>query len=289
MRKKKCKQTYVLVDAFPGMPGKAKLLASFASCLTPSVTVAAEAITSVDRRVIYVIYGILRGAGEVLDMCKREGCRFIYVDNAYVNRHRKQMFSLSWCEMQASTIPSPSPLVSPSRALAVLTEEERKCKFRPGDRHVLVCPPSDEIAALTGSGAWLAEVVRSVRASSASVPIRIRTKPRIGAAQVVDRALLEIPGVELSPENTPAMDDVTSSVCVCAYNSRIAVDAALVGVPVHVSPESVARPISQRVEDIADPKPLSPELYAEWCNHLCRMQFTRREIASGAFMSAFPL
>lgn len=201
------------------------------------------------------IWGLLRGAGDVLRQAMREGRRFYYVDHAYLVRgHYHSNYRIAIDDLQAT-----GPILErPDDRWQRWRRDVRIEPWRTGGRHILLCPPSPTVANFFGKQAWLPQVMTALRRYT-DRQIRVRTKE--------DAA------------GRPLALDLVGCHAVVTYQSMVAVEAVLAGVPVVVSPRSAAAPVGRiHLEQIEDPARPDRE---PWLHHLAYCQFHLTEIGDG--------
>ena len=129
-------------------------------------------------------------------------------------------------------------------------------------RHVLVCPPDHEWAALMGFDAaeWLAAQLQTLRAHTGR---EIRVRQRAAATR------------------TPLAADLQDCWALVTHASNAAVEALLAGVPVFATdPHCAARAMgSGELADIE--RPVYPDGREQWAAVLAANQWTLQEIAEG--------
>ena len=270
--KKPVKYTVMYVFVIDSRPSKGKFMKHL-DCLGKHKDLSPQDALAlgVDPKNTYAIYGILRGCGDVLAECMRIKAPYVFIDNAFLGRYRTQMFSVTRNHMQVSSAVS----TSPDRVSTILTKQERKYKFNPGDKHILVIPASNVSEEFNNCQDWLPETIKMIRGLSPSVEIVVSLKPPSTVSLARD------PHASVSHE--PVADLLGGAICVCAYNSRVAVDAALMGKPVFTSDKSIASFVSQTPQDIIAPKPVQKGIWERWCARVCNSMFTVSEIKRGVF------
>jgi hypothetical protein len=183
------------------------------------------------------------------------GHEFYYGDHAYFRRFEFYRVTRN-ALMHDGT--SGEPDYARLRALGVKIRP-----WRPGGRHVLVCPPDKAFGVLHGFDAdvWLADVLEQLAAAT-DRPIRVRT--RLGA-ETRPRSLL---------------DDLRGCHALVTYTSNAAVEALLEGVPVICTAQCSASAMG-----ISDPGEIEsvtrPDGREAWAARLAANQWTLAEIAQG--------
>jgi len=140
-------------------------------------------------------------------------------------------------------------------------------------KYVVLCGQVPWDASVEGSdhGLWL-QVAAERLASYSSKPVRFRPHP------MARQALPAIDGTELSLE--PLAEALKSAHCVVTYNSNIAVDALLAGVPVFAHDRgSMCWEVANKSLLCAD-VPNRPDR-TQWLNDLAYAQWTLQEMRRG--------
>lgn len=202
------------------------------------------------------VYGILRGTGPLLRQAQREQREWIYLDNGYFRPgHYDGFFRVTRNAYQY--IDSGPPDHDRLRRLGIEIKP-----WRLSGRHVLVCPPSSVSAEHLGlnRAEWLTSVTQ-ILARRTDREIRIRLKPIGGTA-------------------VPLAADLKDCHAVVTFNSNVAVEALIAGVPVFCHPISAAAPLArQEVNLIEDP--YLPDTRPDWAARLAANQWTLDEMRDG--------
>lgn len=161
-----------------------------------------------------VAYGILRGTADAFKSSKAHGLDFIEVDKGYIGAsHFDGYYRISLNDMQAKykKLDLPNDRV---RKLKITLQPEKK-----DGRYILICPPTQYVEEYYGlePDKWLSDTINEVKKYTSR---RIKIRPKLGA-------------------NIPLQDELAECYCVIAYNSTVAIDAVIAGVPVIVSEHSV--------------------------------------------------
>lgn len=202
------------------------------------------------------VYGILRGTGDLLKTAQAAGREWFYLDNGYLRPgHYSGFFRVTRNAYQYTAELKPD--LDRWKALGL---EIRP--WQPG-RHVLVCPPSSVFFEHLGLNRtdWILMVTQTL-ARHTDREIRFRVKPRKG-----------------EPERLLA-DDLRDCHAVVAFQSNVAVEALIAGVPVFTGPISAASPMSgSRLVEIE--RPHYPDNRLEWAATLAANQWTLDEMRAG--------
>lgn len=202
-------------------------------------------------------YGILRGTADIFRHNHTTGVDFYEVDRGYLNpNHYDGYYRISKNALQATY----RELDLPSDRLDKL-KFERKQWFNPKG-HILIIPPSEYIEEFYNHppGWWESEVVKSL--DGVSRPFKIRHKS----------------------ESSPLEHDLQGAYCVITFNSNVAVDATIKGVPVVTGMYSVAgKWCGNSIGDIIENKIEAPtqERVDKLLRFVSYNQFTLEEIRKG--------
>lgn len=199
-----------------------------------------------------VMYGILRGTGEILKQCEWVGRDYYYIDHGYVGaRHYDGYYRVSKNGRQAVILGD----------AAVSSERWEKLRvpilpWRKNGRHVLVIPLTGAIAGFYGIDPkmWLDAVSGEV-------------------SKFTDRPILT-----KKKEEGELFSYLEDAWCVVTHSSNVAVDALLCGVPAVTLGESVVAPVSWGLVDIE--KPVWRDRMG-FFGALASHQFTFNEFRSG--------
>lgn len=220
-----------------------------------------ETKTRVD---LHIVGGLQFGALQILKQVRRSGAQYLFVDRAYfAGGPKTNRLRVCRNQYQKNEIEPLSPrdldhYLLRARALGIELEPWRKS----GD-HILLVPPSAEICELFGLGDWKAKTLeRLKRSSDRPIDVSVKGDPR------------------------PLAERFERCHCVVTWSSNVAVEAIVAGVPAIVGPESAARPLAGKLEELErvvayPPTPYPDELREAWVASLQRGQFELGEIANG--------
>lgn len=202
-------------------------------------------------------YGILRGTGDIFKHNEKHGVDFYEVDRGYINpKHFDGYYRISKNGMQAKYVDKDLP----SDRLDKL-KIERDNWYDPKGR-VIVCPPSDFIEHYyeMASGAWLYAMESFLKSYNISYKIRDKS------------------------DTAPLKHDLQGAKCVMTFNSNVAIDASIKGIPVYVSRENVTHdwhsiPLEQIATDAIRP-PTETQI-EKLLRFISYNQFTLEEIRNG--------
>jgi hypothetical protein len=200
-----------------------------------------------------LIWGLIRGAPDVMKLTRAAGFDFYQMDNAYFGRdlyYRVTRNALQLTEIQDR---------DGQRLDAIF--QQVGYNFQPWNKNrhapILLCPSSDFLFGFYGTTGqqWINDTVAKIRRYT-DRPIALREK--------------QLGGIEAA---------VKDAWCVVTHVSAAALDALRMGVPVVTTADCAATPLATPIEEIANPRlgmdrrPLFSTL--AWG------QFTLQEMASG--------
>lgn len=205
---------------------------------------------------IAVGYGILRGTGDIFKHNREYNIDFYEVDRGYINpEHFHGYYRISKNALQAKYKDKDFP----SDRLDKL-KLKRENWFNPKG-HIIICPPSDYIEQYhnLAHGWWEQEVIKSIGNTH---QFKVRDKS----------------------DSRPLDHDLQDACCVITFNSNVAVDATIKGIPVVTGAYSVAgRWCGNTMQDVLEDKIQAPteERVEKFLRFLSYNQFTLEEIKNG--------
>jgi len=206
--------------------------------------------------------GILRGTGLMLKEAKRLGIDYYYMDHAYFNPGYS---GKGW--MRISKNGHSCPIIRDCdkgrfkgfhnnhghTILPWRTNAQR------GDK-ILVLPPTNAVAWFFDDPQWEQNTVQALKKllpPEQHDRIVVRNKPK---EPVVDaRGFLKHLKVNDMNRSVPIGQDLAEAQCVIAYNSMVALQATMQGIPVITSENSPCARISFTLEDVANPEVFNEE------------------------------
>ena len=212
-----------------------------------------------------IMYGILRGSGNVIKECEREGHPYLYVDHAYFwqykgmvdepRAHFRIVKNGRYFNNLGDNVPGDR-----FKALGVEVKPWKK-----GGSKVVVVPLSAFVARYMGVDPvqWLETTIEAL---SRHTDRHIVVKPKY-------------PMRDFDPKRSPFIDFIKDAHAVVSAESNVAVDAIVEGVPIFCSPNSPAAAMGLSDLDKIE-SPVYPDR-ENWLNMLAYRQFTIGEIASG--------
>ena len=210
------------------------------------------------------VFGMLRGTGQLIEECSRDGQDFYFFDHAYLfgNKHNvsrevgEKVYRLTKNYFHIRDI---KKLNKP--------DYERIEKYRPfvhmkpwkyeGD-YILFIPPSDHVRAYYYFNRdWEKNTLKEIKKHTRK-EIKIRTKD--------SKVSLE--------------KDLENAYCTVSYQSTVVIESIMSGVPSFCANESMGLPVS-----LTDLSQIKDPLYCgdrqEWIDSLLANQFTMSEIENG--------
>lgn len=197
-----------------------------------------------------VVYGILRGCGEVIKQCAWVGRDFYHIDHGYFCRgHYEGYYRVSRNSLQCDGFGD----FTPKRW------EELGLSLRPWrrmGRNVVICPISSMVAQFLGIDheKWLETVISEISLHT-DRPITVKYK-----------------------DGTSLSEALKNAWCVVTHSSNAAVDAITNGIPAITLGNSSCGPVSWDFSTIESPEWPERE---QWAWTLANWQFTLEEMRSG--------
>jgi len=210
------------------------------------------------------VFGMLRGTGQLIEECSRDGQDFYFFDHAYMfgNKH-------STSKITGDIIYRLTKNYYHIRDIKKLKAEDYKriekykehVKLKPwkydGD-YILYIPPSEHVKKyFYFNNHWEEQTLKTIKKHTKK-PIKIRTKE----------------------DKTPLEKDLENAYCTVSYQSTVVIQSILNGVPSFCANESMGVPVSLTdMTQIKDPL-YTPER-EQWFDSLLANQFTMKEIQNG--------
>ena len=210
------------------------------------------------------VFGMLRGTGQLIEECNRDGQDFYFFDHAYMfgNKH-------SPSKITGDRIYRLTKNYYHVRDIKKLKADDYKriekykdhLKLKPwkydGD-YILYIPPSEHVKKyFYFNNHWEEQTLKTIKKHTRK-PIKIRTKE----------------------DTTPLEKDLENAYCTVSYQSTVVIQSILNGVPSFCANESMGVPVSLTdMTQIKDPL-YTPER-EQWFDSLLANQFTMKEIQDG--------
>lgn len=198
-----------------------------------------------------LMYGILRGTGDIIKECVDSDHPYIYCDHSFFSQTRYSYYRL--IKNGRHTHKTKDYDDDRWRKLGIEVQP-----WRTSGKHIVVVPMSSFVGEFEGIDpkVWLAEIVGQI-------------------ANFTDREIL------IKPKDSEQSLDATlaNAHALVAYDSNAAVDAAIRGIPVFTAADNAAFAVSSPfINNIETPE--MPERQ-QWLNNLAYQQFTHDEIKRG--------
>jgi len=204
-----------------------------------------------------IVWGLIRGAQQLMVETTHSGCNFYQMDNAYFGRNK--YYRISKNALQLSKIVS---YYDNHRCEFIF--KELGIKILPWNHNrngpIVLCLSSHHLYAYYGITAqqWIASTIAKIRKNT-------------------DRAIT-IRDKDLDPLN-PIKSEISNAWCVVTHVSAAALDALLMGIPVITTGDCAASPLSATFQEIDSPS--MAEGRAALFASLSWGQFTPAEMQSG--------
>jgi hypothetical protein len=203
--------------------------------------------------------GILRGTGLLLKQAKQQGIDYYYMDHAYYNPGYS---GKGWMRITKNGHACTTLKPCDATAYNGFAASQDKNVMHPwsgsrGDK-IIVCPPTHAVQWFLDAHDWensIVEQLKNILPQEQHDRIVVRPKPK---EPIVDERgnLLEL---RVNPQQGSLAEDLEQACCVIAYNSMVALEATLKGIPVITSEHSCCTHVSFQLEDLATPEVFSKE------------------------------
>ena len=198
--------------------------------------------------------GILRGTGLMLKQAKQQGIDYYYMDHAYYN---PGYGGKGWMRITKNGHACTTLKPCDATAYKGFAASQDKNVMHPwsgpkGDK-IIVCPPTHAVQWFLDEYNWensIVEQLKNILPEEQHDRIVVRPKPK---EPIVDERgnLLEL---RVNPQTGSLAEDLEQACCVIAYNSMVALEATLKGIPVITSEHSCCTHVSFQLADIANPQ-----------------------------------
>lgn len=224
----------------------------------------------------YFMFGILRGSGDIFRRCQQFGYTFYYADHAYLYnnsfpKHSTYRITKNWhCNYFIQNRPADRYKLFKKKELADWKKNE--------NGYILICPPSLYIQIFDNQFDWLIKTVSNIKKYTNR---KIIIREKLVSDQLYEAARIKKTIINEEYSTKSLDEDIHNAWCVVTYNSMVAIDALIEGVPVFTdSKMSVAYQMAEtNIENIE--KPFYPNNRQEFLNHLAYSQFTIEEMQNG--------
>lgn len=205
------------------------------------------------RSGVPIVWGVLRGSREVLLQAEERDRLWMYIDHAYFARGHLANYRISLNRFEAGPVRA-----CPSDRFDRLGIDI--APWKTGGQDILVCPPTQHFIKAHGVESWLDDTLAEL-AKYTDRPVIVRQKPQPGETSV------------------PLSEALQNAYALVTHSSNVAIEAAVAGVPVYVSPTSAAAPVGSTSLATIEHRAF-PDRRA-WLQHLAYSQFSFDEIKSG--------
>lgn len=203
--------------------------------------------------------GILRGTGLMLKEAKNRGIDYYYMDHAYYNPGYS---GKSWMRItkngHACTTLKPCDATAYNGFAASQDKNIAQPWIGPRGDKIIICPPTHAVQWFLDEYTWEQDTVEKLKnILPADQHDRIVVRPKPKEPIVDDRGnLIEL---RVNAQAGSLAEDLEQACCVIAYNSMVALEATLKGIPVITSEHSCCTHVSFQLEDLATPEVFSRE------------------------------
>ena len=203
--------------------------------------------------------GILRGTGLMLKQAKQQGIDYYYMDHAYYN---PGYGGKGWMRITKNGHACTTLKHCDADAYNGFAASQDKNIMHPwtgpkGDK-IIVCPPTHAVQWFFDEYNWensIVQQLKNILPTDQHDRIVVRPKPK---EPIVDERgnLLEL---RVNSQTGSLAEDLEQACCVIAYNSMVALEATLKGIPVITSEHSCCKHVSFQLADIANPEMFDTE------------------------------
>lgn len=236
-----------------------------------------------------ILHGILRGTGLIYRECLLKGIDMYYIDHAYFMPSRHYDERAGWMRITKNAFVQNQMISRPSSRWRKWFADDPRYRVLPwrgyaqGGQHILVLPPTPAVKWCFKAYNWAENVVAQIR-NVTNLPIIWREKP--GQIKVdklgFPEGKIENPSVPAGTiqSQRPLEYDLENAHAVISFNSNVAIDATLKGIPVICGEHCPAYPISFSIRDIGTNKLNIEPNRKKWLYNLAYSQFSMGEIRS---------
>ena len=195
-------------------------------------------------------WGILRGTGLLIKEAERRQIDYFYMDHSYFKTENKED---EWYRIVKNNHSCTSlQIVNNQRWIKYFASANKCMPWKDQENcgpNILICPPTHAISWYQNlKYNWCDYIVNQLKRilpKSKHKNIKIRLKPN----EPIVNNQGDLLKLEPNKNDTSLEEDLNSSHCVIAYNSNIALQATLMGIPVVVDDISPCKPISYNLDD----------------------------------------
>lgn len=235
-------------------------------------------ITSAEKEYISnstsIVWGILRGSEYILKQCMLNDEDFYYIDHAYFNSGHNKLdpcYRITKNAFQARNI-----IKRDDKRLNLFNIKMNDWK-KDGE-HILVCPPTEASMDFFNVKNWLYDTINNIKKYT-NRPIIIRKKPTEIQIQKINGFNYPLKNENKQHIAMPTLDEhLNNCHALVTYNSNVAVEAIMKGIPAFVDNVSCAYTLGN-----VDLQNINKPIYAEreeWIKHLSYSQFYLSELCN---------
>ena len=220
-----------------------------------------------------VVLGILRGTEKLLWVAKEQKINFYYIDHSYffrADKHKKNKITNDWSYRVCLNQENLNFLVNDKLNTPDVNRIQknknlilpRKIVKTTGNK-ILICPPTYAIARYykfknDDVELWLNDTIKTIK-------------------QQTDKEII----IRYKDSKTPYIKDFENAYCIITYQSTLAIEAILQGIPSFCSEHSCATPVSTTTLDLNKIKLPTMIEIENWVTSLLANQFTMDEFKNG--------
>jgi len=201
-----------------------------------------------------IIWGLIRGANEIMIQTRQSGFNYYQIDNAYFGRNL--YFRVTENALQINHLPK---IVINNRYKLILDQIDKKILDWKRKRNgpIVICPSSDFLFRYMGTSCdlWIDSVVREL-AKITDRPYVVRYKESMAKNEIES--------------------EINNAWCVITHVSAAALDALRIGIPVVTTANCAATCLSTPLSQIENPIMLDGR--EELFSLLANSQFTKEEM-----------
>ena len=210
------------------------------------------------------VFGMLRGTGQLIEECSRDGQDYYFFDHAYMFGNKHSTSKIAGDRIYRLTknyfhIRDVKKLKADDYKRIEKYKNHVKLKsWKYDGDYILYIPPSEHVKKYYYfNNHWEEQTLKTIKKHTRK-PIKIRTKE----------------------DKTPLEKDLENAYCTVSYQSTVVVQSIINGVPSFCANESMGVPVSLTdMTQIKDPLYTPEREY--WIDSLLANQFTLEEIKSG--------
>lgn len=230
------------------------------------------------EKIPIAILGILRGTERLLWLAKEQNINFYYLDHSYffrADKHKKNDITNDWSYRVCLNQENLNFLVHDK----LNTEDTNRIQknknlllprsiIKTTGNKILICPPSYAIA-------------RYYKFKNNDVQLWLNNTIQIVKEQT-DKEII----IRYKDSTTPFIKDFENAYCLISYQSTLAIEAVLRGIPSFCSEYSCVAPVSTTTFDLNKIKFPSMLEIENWMISLLANQFTTAELKNGVAFEA---